>query len=418
MENKIAAVLLDCGDTLVDEGTEIKDANGATLEADLIPGAANMVHKIKRLGYRIALVADGPSATFQNVLTQHNLHHLFDAFSISGEVGVDKPNQRMFVDAMNQLGINRTNYNRVLMVGNNLERDIRGANALGIISVWLNWSPRRSKIPADDLEIPQHTIEYPLDLIPLIESLESQPHPQKQIEIVCHRGANEYAPENTFAAAEICVGWGVDYLEVDVNTSKDGVLYNFHGPELESTTNGKGKIHHLLSDEIDQLDAGSWFDSEFSHQKVPRLEKLLKWIKGKAKVFFDVKVADPKKLIDLVYDVGLENECFFWSANDEWLKTMHQLDPSLPIKINVKTADEAIDGHKIYGASIMEVSLNNITQDLIETCQHNNIKIMIYHQQKDVKAFHEILEWGVEMVNLNHADTFTKLAQNFYNERH
>ena len=73
MENKIAAVLLDCGDTLVDEGTEVKDANGATLEADLIPGAANMVHKIKRLGYRIALVADGPSATFQNVLTQHNI---------------------------------------------------------------------------------------------------------------------------------------------------------------------------------------------------------------------------------------------------------------------------------------------------------------------------------------------------------
>ena len=196
------------------------------------------------------------------------------------------------------------------------------------------------------------------------------------------------------------------------------MLYNFHGPELESTTNGKGKIHHLLSDEIDQLDAGSWFDSEFSHQKVPRLEKLLKWIKGKAKVFFDVKVADPKKLIDLVYDVGLENECFFWSANDEWLKTMHQLDPSLPIKINVKTIDEAIDGHQIYGASIIEVSLNNITQDLIKTCQHNNIKIMIYHQQKDAKAFHEILEWGVEMVNLNHADTFTKLAQNFYNERH
>ena len=418
MGNKIVAVLLDCGDTLVDEGTEKKDATGATLEADLIPGAAEMVHKIKRLGYHVALVADGPAATFKNVLTQHNLHHLFDAFSISGEVGVDKPNQRMFVDAMNQLGINRTNYNRTLMVGNNLERDIRGANALGIISVWLNWSPRRSKIPADNLEIPQHTIQSTLALIPLIESLESQLQTQEQIEIVCHRGANEYAPENTFAAAEICVGWGVDYLEVDVNTSKDGILYNFHGPELASTTNGKGNIHHLLSEEIDQLDAGSWFDPKFSNQKIPRLETLLKWIKGKAKVFFDVKVAEPKKLIDLVYDVGLENECFFWSANDQWLRTIHQLDPSLPIKINVKTVDEAINAHKIYGASIIEVSLNNMTQDLIKTCQDNNMRIMIYHQQKDKKAFHDILEWGVEMVNLNHADTFKKTAESFYSERY
>ena len=418
MENKIVAVLLDCGDTLVDEGTEIKNSAGATLEAELIPGATEMVHKVKRCGYRVALVADGPSATFQNVLTQHNLHHLFDAFAISDEVGVDKPDQRMFVHAMNQLGISRTNYNRVLMVGNNLERDIRGANALGIISVWLHWSPRRSKIPADDLEVPQHTIEQPLDLIPLIESLENQFQLQQRIEIVCHRGANEYAPENTFAAAEICVGWGVDYLEVDVNTSRDGVLYNFHGPELESTTNGKGKIDRLLSSEVDQLDAGSWFDPKFSHQRVPRLEKLLEWIKGKAKVFFDVKAADPKKLIDLVYSFGIENECFFWSSDDEWLKTMHQLDPSLPIKINVKTVDEVIDAHKTYGASIVEVSLDNTTQDLVKVCQHYSIKIMIYHQQKDAKAFYDILEWGVEMVNLNHADAFTKIAQVFYDERH
>jgi len=43
---------------------------------------------------------------------------------------------------------------------------------------------------------------------------------------------------------------------------------------------------------------------------------------------------------------------------------------------------------------------------------------MIYHQQKDAKAFYDILEWGVEMVNLNHADAFTKIAQVFYDERH
>ena len=42
MGNTIVAVLLDCGDTLVDEGTEKKDATGATLEAALIPGAAEM----------------------------------------------------------------------------------------------------------------------------------------------------------------------------------------------------------------------------------------------------------------------------------------------------------------------------------------------------------------------------------------
>ena len=58
------------------------------------------------------------------------------------------------------------------MVGNNLERDIKGANQLGLISVWLNWSPRRSKIPADASEVPQYTIKLPLELLTIIDQIE------------------------------------------------------------------------------------------------------------------------------------------------------------------------------------------------------------------------------------------------------
>jgi FMN phosphatase YigB (HAD superfamily) len=58
------------------------------------------------------------------------------------------------------------------MVGNNLSRDIKGANDLGLISVWLDWSPRRSKIPADSSEIPQYTIKQPLDLLATLVQIE------------------------------------------------------------------------------------------------------------------------------------------------------------------------------------------------------------------------------------------------------
>ena len=51
-------------------------------------------------------------------------------------------------------------------------------------------------------------------------TLTRQRHP---LEIVCHRGANRHAPENTLAAAQLCVDWGADTVEIDVNTSSDGV---------------------------------------------------------------------------------------------------------------------------------------------------------------------------------------------------
>ncbi|MBS1252119.1 MAG: hypothetical protein MAG451_01155 [Anaerolineales bacterium] len=76
--------------------------------------------------------------------------------------------------ALDQLEIAEADYGRVVMVGNNLARDIRGANQLGMMSVWLDWAPRRRKVPADELEVPQYTIEEPLELLSVIETLERE----------------------------------------------------------------------------------------------------------------------------------------------------------------------------------------------------------------------------------------------------
>ena len=173
----LLALCFDFGDTLVDEATEIKDDLLVTLRAELIPGADQVLHELKRRSYRLALVADGWPATYSNVLKQHDLYHLFDAFAISEHLGVQKPDARMFVHALDRFSIGRQDYGRTVMVGNNLERDIKGANRLGMLSVWLDWAPRRPKVPADPSEIPQYTIKMPLDLLPLVERLEREHKP-------------------------------------------------------------------------------------------------------------------------------------------------------------------------------------------------------------------------------------------------
>jgi FMN phosphatase YigB (HAD superfamily) len=171
--NYILAVCFDFGDTLVDEATEVKDDTFTTLRAELIPGAGHVLRELDRRGYKLALVADGLSGTYYNVLTQHGLYELFDVFAISEEVGVDKPDPHMFIHALDQLQITERDYGRTVMVGNYLERDIKGANDVGMISVWLDWAPRRPKVPADESEVSRYTIKEPLDLLQVIESLES-----------------------------------------------------------------------------------------------------------------------------------------------------------------------------------------------------------------------------------------------------
>ena len=172
MTRHILAVCLDCGDTLVDEATEIKTPEGVSLSANLIPGADELVWELKKRGYPLALVADGPAATFVNNLGPYNLYEVFDAYAISEYLQVVKPHQNMFLHVLKALNISPADYGRVVMVGNHLGRDIKGANDAGMISVWLNWSPRRSKIPADPSEQPQFTINNPLELLDLLDMLE------------------------------------------------------------------------------------------------------------------------------------------------------------------------------------------------------------------------------------------------------
>lgn len=175
MPHYIRAICFDCGDTIIDENTEIKEpGSDITRRAELIPGADQVLHELKRRGYPLALIADGPVETFRNALGQYGLYNLFDAYAISGEVGVDKPDPRMFLAVLEQLHVAPEEYQRVIMVGNYLARDIKGANQVGLISVWLNWSPRRPKIPADDSEAPRYTITTPLQLLSVIDSIEKE----------------------------------------------------------------------------------------------------------------------------------------------------------------------------------------------------------------------------------------------------
>jgi HAD superfamily hydrolase (TIGR01549 family) len=171
---RLKALLFDLGDTLMLEETEVKDAEGTTLRADLAPGMADVVREFKAAGYRLALVADARPQTPVNVLRQHDLYDLFEVLAISEVVGVSKPDPRIFRVALGALEIPEDEYGRVVMVGNNLERDIAGANDLGLISVFCHLNDRRRTEPLSAQETPRYVITSAAELRECIAHLEEK----------------------------------------------------------------------------------------------------------------------------------------------------------------------------------------------------------------------------------------------------
>ena len=231
------------------------------------------------------------------------------------------------------------------------------------------------------------------------------------IQVVSHRGANNQAPENTNAAAQLCIDLGVDFLEVDVRTSSDGVMYNIHDVTSERTTDGSGYVHEMSSAELDSLDAGSWFAPRYSRECIPRLESLSYWIKGKIKVFFDVKSADLKKLIVLVRESNIEDECFFWFKNRDQALRFRELAPDLALKINESTPDGVARAKVKFDPQIIECDIDRLTDEMLNACHQNVLKLMVRVEGKDKTSFRRIIKAGVDMANVDYPADFLKVKK-------
>jgi len=122
--------------------------------------------------------------------------------------------------------------------------------------------------------------------------------------LVAHRGASAYAPEHTMAAYRLAMEQGADYVEQDLQITKDGVLVCLHDLTLERTTNVEevfpdrfrmedGKKTWPVSDftlaEIKRLDAGTWFNAKFAGERVPTWQESIDLIRGKTGLFPETK---------------------------------------------------------------------------------------------------------------------------------
>jgi len=174
MDEKRLIIFFDSGDTIVDESTEIRDEEGIVRSADLIPGADTTIQTLYKRGYTLALVADGDAQSFKNVFKQHGLNDYFSAMIISENIKAIKPSPRMFKAAIGALDLSEDDFSRTVMIGNNLSRDMKGANALGITSIFQSWTPRYPHEPADESERPTYTVSEPLQLLELLERLNAE----------------------------------------------------------------------------------------------------------------------------------------------------------------------------------------------------------------------------------------------------
>lgn len=107
--------------------------------------------------------------------------------------------------------------------------------------------------------------------------------------VMAHRGLSADAPENTLYAFSDAISVGADFIELDVQQTRDGVLVVMHDSNLKRTTGVNKDIWDVDYADIQNLDAGSWFDPAYANARIPTLEETLQFVDKRAKLNIEIK---------------------------------------------------------------------------------------------------------------------------------
>jgi putative hydrolase of the HAD superfamily len=144
-------------------GSEMADAYGDIQEESIeaYPGAIDTLRRLREMGKGMALITNGVSRLQRAKIDRFGLEPFFDCIIIEGEFGAGKPDPRVYQHALERLAVQPS---EAMMVGDNLQADIAGAQALGIYTVWVDW--KGVGLPEGSPVTPDSTVRAISELLP------------------------------------------------------------------------------------------------------------------------------------------------------------------------------------------------------------------------------------------------------------
>lgn len=205
-------------------------------------------------------------------------------------------------------------------------------------------------------------------------------------QIIAHRGASKYAPENTMPSFQIASEMQADGIETDVQLTKDGIPILIHDENLRRTTGKKGFVKDYLLDDIQKLDAGRYFSKKYAGTKIITLEEFLRWA-SKEKLYLNLELKNNKieyKDIEHIVLEALEKHQLLErttvsSFNPNSIKRMRQLDEKLDVALlRSKRHPNLVEYALDQGASSLHINRRLLNNSIVDNCKKHGLPLRVY----------------------------------------
>ena len=198
--------------------------------------------------------------------------------------------------------------------------------------------------------------------------------------VIAHRGASADAPENTLAAMELAITEGADWVELDVQETRDGEVVVIHDSDLKKIGDSGLKIFESSLTELQSVDIGSWKDPSFSDQRVPTLQQVLELCKGRINILIELKYYGQEERLEervakIVEAAGMQDQIVVMSLSYPGIQKMKSLRPEWSVGL---LASVAIGDITRLEADFFAINATFASRAFIKHVHRQNQKVLVW----------------------------------------
>jgi glycerophosphoryl diester phosphodiesterase len=225
--------------------------------------------------------------------------------------------------------------------------------------------------------------------------MESKPPVTRRPLIIAHRGFSSHHLENTLAAVRAALELGVDFVEIDVQETRDGELIVFHDYRLNRICGARGRVRHKTLAEIQRL-----------NPRIPTLREVLNACQGRARVLIEIKRADPHKVAEMIAKLRMEREVIVFSLSVARMKQFAAAAPGVP-RFGLIARNLSWAMARLKAAVAVEgigISRRLVTSPrVVRRIQQRGWKVFVWTVNREVEM-KKLASWGVDGIITNYPD--------------
>lgn len=223
----------------------------------------------------------------------------------------------------------------------------------------------------------------------------------REMELTAHRGASVDYPENTMSAFQGAKELGADWIELDVQQTKDKKIVVSHDSNLSRVTGVNKDIINLTYEEIEKLDAGSFFNKKFKDEKIPLLEEVVEFAKeNNIRLNIELKPTGLEKnfeqdVLDIINKYDFKDRCVITSQTYSVLEKVKKIDSSFKTVYVMSIAIGNITD--LSYADAFSVEATNVTSNLVNKV-HNAGKELYSWTVNTEESINKMIDMGVDNI--------------------